>query len=258
MITLHQPNEIFSRRHLPTWLMLAFAAGCVNATALLACERFVTHVTGTVTRIGMAVAKLAVLVDFVLVLAAFIAGSMTASFLINGRAHQGKKPHHTAPLVIVSSVTLLCGVLGHLGYFGRFGGSPDQPADFVLLSLLSFASGLQNAAVATSTGSLVRTTHLTGPATDLGIHLAELAYTAGEARERTKRHAMLRAGKIVAFAGGAAVGVTLASRLGYLALVVPAAIVALATVRSFSTRRSSARRPSGSTFDGTFINGSTS
>ena len=38
-----------------------------------------------------------------------------------------------------------------------------------LLSLLAFAMGLQNAAVASTTGLAVRTTHLTGPATDLGI-----------------------------------------------------------------------------------------
>lgn len=46
-----------------------------------------------------------------------------------------------------------------------------KPGDFVLLCGLSFAMGLQNAAVASSTGQLVRTTHPTGPARDLGVHL---------------------------------------------------------------------------------------
>ena len=56
----------------------------------------------------------------------------------------------------------------------------------MLLSILSFAMGLQNAAVATSTGLLVRTTHLTGPATDLGIHLVELCFVKGEAHTRAR------------------------------------------------------------------------
>jgi uncharacterized membrane protein YoaK (UPF0700 family) len=99
---------------------------------------------------------------------------------------------------------------------GDFGGAVDEPGDFVLLSSLSFASGLQNAAVATSTGLLVRTTHLTGPATDLGIHLVELAYVGGDARRNARRHAMLRAGKLVSFAVGAGVGATLARALGFL------------------------------------------
>lgn len=217
--------------------MLAAAAGCVNAVAVLACQRFVTHVTGTVTRIGMAVAELAILADFALVLAAFVAGSMTSSALINGRVHQGKRPLHMLPLIIVAAITAACGVLGCAGAFGVFGGSSDQPADFAFLSLLGFASGLQNAAVATSTGLLVRTTHLTGPATDLGIHLVELACLRGEARERAKRHALLRAGKIIAFACGAAAGVVLANRVSYAALLVPAIVVAAAAVRSFALDR---------------------
>lgn len=44
--------EVLSRRHTPSMLLLALAAGAVNAGALAVCERFVTHVTGTVTRIG--------------------------------------------------------------------------------------------------------------------------------------------------------------------------------------------------------------
>lgn len=240
MTTLLHPAEIFSRRHAPTWMMLAFASGCVNAAAVLACERYVTHVTGTVTRIGMEVAHLNVLFDFAMVLVAFIAGAMLSGFLINGRVHRDREPLHWAPLVIVAVVTAGCAVAGQLGWFGSFGGQPDEPRDFVFLGLLSFASGLQNAAVATSTGLLVRTTHLTGPATDLGIHLVELALTRPELRRSSFNHALLRGGKIVAFAIGAGAGVVLARRLGFLAFLVPATIVVIATVRSFLPTRAPA------------------
>jgi uncharacterized membrane protein YoaK (UPF0700 family) len=233
MITLHKPEQIFSFRHVPTWLMLTFAAGCVNATALVACERFVTHVTGTVTRIGVEVARLAILLDFVLVLISFIAGAMASSVLINGRAHRGKRPLHALPLVIVAAATIAVGLAGHAGLLGTFGGAVDESGDFVLLSVLSFASGLQNAAVATSTGLLVRTTHLTGPATDLGIHLAELAYVKGTARAAAKRHALLRAGKIVAFAIGAVSGAALARSVEFLAFLLPAVLVLAAAALSF-------------------------
>lgn len=236
MATLHHPNAIFSRRHLPSWLMLAFSAGCVNAIAFLACQRYVTHVTGTVTRVGMEIARLGILFDFVLVLLMFIAGAMTSSFLINARAHSGKQPLHALPLIIVAGLTATIGVIGELGLLGPFGGTVDQAEDFVLLSVLSFGSGLQNAAVATSTGLLVRTTHLTGPATDLGIHLVELAYLKGEEKRRARNHALLRAGKIVAFAMGAAAGVTLGHRFGFGAFLAPAFVVLLATMQSFSAR----------------------
>lgn len=242
-MSLHQPEQVFSARHVPTWLMLTFAAGYVNATTFFACERFVTHVTGTVTRIGTEVARLAILLDFVVVLTCFLMGAMVSTVLINGRAHRGLRPLHAVPLLVVAATTSLVALLGHLGVLGRFGGDVDELGDFLLLSLLSFASGLQNAAVATSTGLLVRTTHLTGPATDLGIHLAEIPYLRGQARRTAQRHALLRAGKIVAFALGAAGATLLVGFLGYLAYLVPAIIVLTATIRSFLPQASQ-RQPS--------------
>ena len=232
-VSLHRPDEIFSWRHAPSWLLFAFSSGCVNATAFVACERFVTHVTGTATQVGIKVARLDILLDFVIVLTCFIIGAMASAIMINGRFQRGKRPWYTVPLVIVAAATASVAVSGHAGWLGVFGGSVDEPADFVLLSVLSFASGLQNAAVATGTGLLVRTTHLTGPATDLGIHLVELTYTTGEQRLKARRHALLRGGKIVSFIVGAAAGVTLARELQYLAFMVPSAIVLLATALSF-------------------------
>jgi uncharacterized membrane protein YoaK (UPF0700 family) len=242
MTALHRTDEILSRRHIPSWLMLTFAAGCVNATAFLACERFVTHVTGTVTHIGMEVARLAILLDFVIVLTCFVLGAVLSSVLINGRAHKGLRPLYHLPLVIVAAATASVGVLGHLGLLGPFGGALDQPGDFILQSVLSFASGLQNAAVATTTGLLVRTTHLTGPATDLGIHIVDLFYLRDEPRRNARRHALLRAGKIMAFVLGAAAGVTLGHKVQFLAFMLPAGIIVAATVRSFLPRTEAADR----------------
>ena len=231
--TLLKTEEIFSRRHVPTWLMLTFASGCVNAIAFIACQRYVTHVTGTVTRIGMEFARLSILLDFLLVLFSFIAGAMLSAVLINGHAHRGKRPLHATPLIMVAAATASVGLIGDAGLLGPFGGTVDQPVDFVILSILSFASGLQNAAVATSTGLLVRTTHLTGPATDLGIHLVGLAYLRGEARDASKRHALLRAGKLVSFGVGAGAGLALSHSVGFLGFLVPAILVLLATTLSF-------------------------
>lgn len=52
-VVLHKPDTIYSRRHVPSWLLLSAAAGLVNGFAFLMCEHFVTHVTGTVTRLGL-------------------------------------------------------------------------------------------------------------------------------------------------------------------------------------------------------------
>jgi uncharacterized membrane protein YoaK (UPF0700 family) len=234
MLALHTPDSIFSLRHVPSWLMLTFAAGCVNATAVLACNRFVTHVTGTVTRIGMDFDQIALMLDLVLVLVCFIAGAAASGLAINGRAHAGRRPLYALPLLGVVVVDVAVALAGWWGWFGPFGASIDQLSDFVFLSLLSFAMGLQNGAVATSTGMLVRTTHLTGPATDLGLHVAELMFADGEKRTMARQHALLRLGKISAFAAGAAVPLALVPKIQHLVLLIPAAVTLLATWISFS------------------------
>jgi uncharacterized membrane protein YoaK (UPF0700 family) len=233
MLRLHTHEDVFSLRHAPSWVMLCFAAGAINGSALLACERFVTHVTGTVTRLGMEFVRLPILFDFALVLVFFIAGATTAGLLINGRVHRHKRPFFSLPLWLVAGLTAVIAFAGHYGWLGPFGGAPDEPGDFVFLCALSYAMGLQNAAVATSTGQLVRTTHLTGPATDLGVHLAELLSAQGPARDLARQHALLRLGKIIAYAFGAGVAVPLAQQFEFLSLLLPAAIIAAATMLSF-------------------------
>jgi len=214
-------------------LLLAFAAGSVNAIAFLACSRFVTHVTGTVSRIGMDGGPTILALDYAVVLGCFVVGAMSSAALIDGRHYQGKRPLHAIPLVAVFAILAGLAIAGNGGMFGEFGGSVDGPRDFAFLSILAFAMGLQNAAVATSTGMLVRTTHMTGPATDLGVHLATALYVDGEQRRIALRHAALRAGKIVAFTLGAAAGAVLATTVHYSALFIPAAVVLGATTLSF-------------------------
>jgi uncharacterized membrane protein YoaK (UPF0700 family) len=234
MLTLHKPDSVFSLRHVPSWLMLCFAAGAVNATSMLACSRFVTHVTGTVTRIGAEVAHLNLMLDFALVLAWFIAGAFAAGLVLHGSVYRGKTPPFSLPLWAASGITALVALMGHLGWLGPFGGDVDQLGDFLHLCALGFAMGLQNAAVATSTGQLVRTTHLTGPATDLGVHLADLLVADANTRALARRHALLRAGKLVSYAVGAAAAAALCAKLAYLTLLVPAFVIALANLLSFT------------------------
>jgi uncharacterized membrane protein YoaK (UPF0700 family) len=233
MRALHGPDSVFSLRHLPSWLILAFCAGAVNVIAFLACSRFVTHVTGTVSSMGMDIGAWNLAVDYAVVLGCFVIGAMTSSALVDGRHIQGKRPYYALPLALAAVALAAVAGAGSLGVFGPFGGSVEGPSDFAFLSILAFAMGLQNAAVATSTGLVVRTTHMTGPATDLGIHLTTALYAAGDVRKTAFRHAMLRSGKIASFALGGAVGATLARAFGFGALLLPVFGILAATALSF-------------------------
>lgn len=243
--TLHTPQAIFSPRHVSSWMMLSLAAGAVNAGAFLACQRFVTHVTGTATQIGLDVKALWLMLDYALVLGCFILGAVVSVLTIEGRARLGGRPWHEAPLLGVMAILIVVALAGHYGVFGPFGGEVEEMADFALLATLGFAMGMQNATVSTSTGMMVRTTHLTGPATDLGVHLALTCLDAGEARRAAAKAAALRAGKIVCFVAGAALMVPAVKTVAWLAFLLPTAAVAIATLLSFIPALAVTRGPTG-------------
>jgi len=232
MLALHRPEQVLSLRHAPSWMLMAFGAGSVNALAFLSTQTFVSHVTGTATRIGLNAGRWFLELEYLAVLLCFIFGAMTSVLAIDGRYYRGKRPYYSAPLVLVVGLLILVALLGWMGAFGKFGGEVERPEEFEMLYLLSFAMGLQNAAVATSTGMAVRTTHLTGTATDMGISLATMLFARGEVRQKAARSAGVRGGKLLAFTLGGVLMLPLAGRLGFLSFLVPAVTVALGTLLS--------------------------
>lgn len=214
-------------------LVLALAAGAVNAGAFTVCARFVTHVTGTASRVGLDAGQWLLMLEYALVLVAFVAGATASVVAIQGRAMRGLQPLYAVPLLVSAALLAGTALLGSAGTFGPIGGSPEEVGDFAFLSLVAFAMGLLNAGVASSTALAVRTTHMTGPASDLGVALGTAWFATGEPRRRALSLAALRGGKVLAFIFGAMAMVPLMGALGWLALCVPAAAVAVATLRSF-------------------------
>ncbi|MBK6462201.1 MAG: DUF1275 domain-containing protein [Myxococcales bacterium] len=224
-IPLLASTTVHDRRNLPLWVVLAFSAGAVNAAALAACQRFVSHVTGTVTRVGADYGSAYLLLDYAAVLGAFVVGAMSSFWMLDGRRLRGKAPFVGLPLA-----PMFVAALGRFGAFGPFGKTVETPGDFLMLGLLAFAMGLQNASVASTSGMIVRTTHMTGPLTDLSIALGAYLSTAAPAdlRERARAGIVLRGAKILAFIAGALVASIAATRLEYLTFLIPAGFVAVA------------------------------
>jgi uncharacterized membrane protein YoaK (UPF0700 family) len=232
--SLHTPETIYSTRHLPSWYLLAAAAGTVNGVVFLDSEQYVTHVTGTVTRMGLEWPHVRIAAEYSGILLSFLVGATASVVWLQARAGRGARPRWATPLFWVVVILAGAALAGHAGTFGPFGGRHVlDPPPVILLSLLAFAMGLQNAAVASTTGLTVRTTHLTGPTTDLGVHLGTALCATGAERRAALRGAVLRAGKLVSFLLGAALAVPLAGGYGFLSLFLPAVFVLVAALLSF-------------------------
>lgn len=153
------------------WSM-AFVAGAVNAGGFLAVGRYTSHMTGVVSSLADsgAAGDLATALSFLVMMLCFMAGAALSTVLVAyGRRHRMRSRY--ALSLLVEAVFLLL--------FGYLGARLDAKVRFELpeaTALLCFLMGMHNAVTTNISGAVVRTTHMTGNVTDLGIELAKLFY----------------------------------------------------------------------------------
>ncbi len=150
---------------LPQWIWagtwaLAFIAGMVNVVGLLGFEhQAITHLTGTTSLLAAALSEwdIAAALHLVAVIGSFMAGTVLSGLLVQDSSLKLGRRYSVALLI---ESLLLCAAIPLLRRHSHLG---DYSA--------ACAIGLQNAMVSTYSGSVVRTAHLTGMFTDLGIFL---------------------------------------------------------------------------------------
>lgn len=232
---------------------LAFVAGAVNAGGFLAVHRYTSHMTGIVSAMAddLVVGTLDVVGAGFAALMAFVAGAAVSAVMVNfGRRH-GLRSVFAAPLLLEAMLLLAFGLLG-----ARLAGMAELVVPLTVL-LLCFIMGLQNALVTKLSHGEIRTTHVTGIVTDIGIELGKMLYwnaAAGSALAPVRADPA-RLGGLALLAGaffvGALTGALAFRHAGYIATVPLAAILVLlaavptvddvlATLRS--RRRTPARR----------------
>lgn len=142
------------------------------------------------------------------------------------------------------AITLTCvAIAGQKNAFGPFGQTVETNEDFVLLGLLAFAMGLQNACVAITSGMAVRTTHMTGPLTDFSIGIgALLADVPRSVRRMAKRTVSLRATKLTGFVVGGSLAAVLAPHFLYGVFLFPALMTAIGARLLYSSVESAKLR----------------
>jgi len=224
----HNLDNELEKRIFAKWYLLAFLAGNVNAGGYLSAGKFVSHVTGFATLFGVGISegKYDQAAGILAVPAFFLAGVMISAYLIDHRFHKGLRPHYDWVMLLEFLCLMLVALFGHFQFFGIFGHGEHLKEDFILLAMLCLACGLQNGAITTATGASVRTTHLTGITTDLGLGLIRAwgMPHAGEVFRQEVRSNWLRFGTILSFVMGSVIGAALFVQLKYLGFLLPAAI----------------------------------
>ena len=202
---------------LPAWVwggaaLLSAIAGTINAVGILgAFHHGVTHMSGTTSWIGVELAQgnWTQAGHFALVLAAFVLGAALTSLIVRGSELELGHRYGVALLLesgLLAVATLLLMQLMNLAIY-----------------LLSIAAGLQNAMASQYSGAIVRTTHVTGVFTDIGIVLGNALR--GQRLETRKLTLLITIG--LGFATGSVLGAIGYSQMGYQTLWLPVALTGL-------------------------------
>jgi uncharacterized membrane protein YoaK (UPF0700 family) len=153
-------------------LVLTFVAGATNAGGFLAVGSYTSHMTGIVSSVAddLVLGNMTLALAGVVCLMAFMAGAMCTAMLVNWGLRQRLHSSYSLPLLL-ESVALLV-----FGLFGAAIAAWSQVFVPITVVLLCFIMGLQNAVITKISKAEIRTTHITGLVTDLGIELGKLFY----------------------------------------------------------------------------------
>lgn len=212
-----EATTVISR--LPRWVelgafLLALLAGCVNAIGLMGFQhQSISHLSGTVTLIGShLVNNPSSTIHLMLIVASFLMGSAFSGFFIESTALKLGRRYGFALCIEGFLLLLALGFLINGELYGQY--------------LASAACGLQNAMITTFSGAIIRTTHMTGIITDLGIMIGESL----RGQHFDKRKAKLFLFIFIGFLLGGSVGAMAFAHFELYALLLPATFAILIAI----------------------------
>ena len=182
--------------------LLSCVAGIVNITGVLSVHALTTNVTGHFAYFSeeLSLKNYQTAVLYLLFILSFLAGAFVSNILIEIFSRIKPLLSYTVPMAMEIII------LTSIGIFGKADSLSNFNSEFIACNLL-FAMGLQNSLVTKASQSVVRTTHLTGLFTDLGIELSQLFfYRKSNETQQLKASIFLKLAIIMCFFAGCIVG----------------------------------------------------
>jgi uncharacterized membrane protein YoaK (UPF0700 family) len=226
-------DQLYHPRNLFIWFLLAFQGGALNTAGYLAVHRFVSHVTGFATLAGVAGAQSdwRAMFGMLMVPVCFLMGVIISAWNVERRRINQLSPRYSFVFSVIIFNIFIIAVAGVLGYFGNFGEALNSSRDYVLLFILSFTCGLQNAVISSASGAVIRTTHLTGLTTDFGIGLVRIWSNLKNPNKEELFATWCRVGIYFSFIGGSLVSALLFLHVHFYGFFLPLLISLFAAIR---------------------------
>lgn len=155
-----------ANRHLAWYL--AFVAGASNAGGFFAVHHYTSHMSGVVASMAdnTALGNAALVAIGISSVVAFFSGSFLTTLFVRWAREKKMESVYALPLLVEAFLLLFFSLRGRVvaAEYDAIG----------LIVLLCFSMGLQNAIITKLSDAVIRTTHVTGMVTDLGIAVGRI------------------------------------------------------------------------------------
>lgn len=228
---IHEGHERTAAIDLKLAASLAAVAGAINAAGFQATGFFTANMTGNVSSLAdhVGLSNYALAAAFLALVVSFVAGAFCSGVLIEiGRSRQIRGIY--AYSVLVEAFLLL-------GFAVADFALPIDQSRPILVFGLSFVMGLQNAATTRISNARVRTTHVSGMATDIGLNLATLT-SRGQEHAEARSRLVLHLSTLGSFLLGGIVGVLSYLVIGAFVFVLAATVLTVTALPELRRSRS--------------------
>ena len=153
--------------------LLTFIAGAANAGGFMAIRIYTSHMSGMVSSLAdnLVIGNLKLFAYGLAGLLAFLAGAATSAILINWARRRDLHSQYALPLGLEAILLAAFAATSLLDEGSLLRGTA------AVVSLLCYVMGLQNAMITKLSGARIRTTHVTGMVTDIGIECGKWFYS---------------------------------------------------------------------------------
>jgi uncharacterized membrane protein YoaK (UPF0700 family) len=202
--------------------VLPAIAGAINASGFFAVGVYTSHMSGHTAHVGddLATGNLALALDGAALVLSFILGAALCTLLVRYGKRIGGPPYWR-PLLLEACIVFIFATFNIGAKHGAHIGSTQMTA------LLCCAMGVQNAIVTKLSGARIRTTHMTGVVTDIGIELARVLDDRVHGQPPQRHKLELHAVVLLSFVVGATLGPLGYLSFGHLAMLFPDALLVL-------------------------------
>lgn len=155
-------------RHLA--YLLAWVAGVLNSVGFVAVGFYTSHMTGLVALVAdqLVLGGLTVVLMGLVAITSFVLGAMACALQFNWARRRLRHDRFALVLLVEAVLVLIVGGLAESVTWAH--------REWLIVAVLGFVMGQQNALITKVSGATIRTTHVTGMVTDIGIELGKMTY----------------------------------------------------------------------------------